>query len=188
MTLTCGEPAGSQNHFFLSDIVLYFCRTFFERGLKRFSEYIIPFSSYSNGLHEFEFELVDAFFDHFPESEIQKADVLVNVEMVKQERQLEFNFILDGYVNLPCDRCLEEYEQPVSGEFNLYGKFGHGNNDDEFDVVWLPQEAYQIDLSQYLYEYVVLSLPMRKVHPDSAEGKPGCDPEMLGLLRNLSVK
>ncbi len=156
--------------------------------MKRFSEYTIPFSSYSNGLHEFEFELVDAFFDHFPESEIHQADVLVNVEMIKHERQLEFNFLLDGYVTLPCDRCLEEYEQPVSGEFNLYGKFGHGNNEDEFDVVWLPQDAYQIDLSQYLYEYVVLSLPLRKVHPDSDEGKPGCDPEMLGLLRNLSVK
>ena len=174
--------------FFYSDIVLYFCRTFFERGLKRFSEYIIPFSSYSNGLHEFEFELLDAFFGHYPESEIGKADVLVKVEMIKAERQLEFVFALDGWVMLPCDRCLEEYEQPIEGEFNLYGKFGNGNNDDEFDVVWLPSDAYQIDLSQYLYEFVVLSLPMRKVHPDKAGGKPGCDPAMLDILKNLSVK
>jgi uncharacterized protein len=156
--------------------------------LKRFSEYIIPFSSYSNGLHEFEFELVDAFFELFPESEIQKANVLVKVEMIKQERQLEFSFTLDGWVMLPCDRCLEEYEQPVEGEFDLYGKFGHGNNEDEFDVVWLSNDAYQIDLSQYLYEFVVLSLPMRKVHPDKAGGKPGCDKAMLDLLKNLSVK
>jgi uncharacterized protein len=156
--------------------------------LKRFSEYIIPFSSYSNGLHEFEFELVDAFFVRFPESEIQKADVLVKVDMIRQERQLEFSFTLSGWVILPCDRCLEEYEQPITGEFNLYGKFGHGNNEDEFDVVWLPQEAYQIDLLQYLYEYVMLSLPMRKVHPDKSGGKPGCDPGMLDILKNLSVK
>jgi uncharacterized protein len=165
-----------------------FAGHFFERGLKRFSEYIIPFSSYSNGLHEFEFELVDAFFGQFPESGIEKADVLVSVEMTKQERQLEFLFTLDGWVMLPCDRCLEEYEQPIDGEFNLYGKFGRGNNEDEFDVVWLPQEAYQIDLAQYLYEYVMLSLPMRKVHRDKADGKPGCDPVMLDLLKNLSVK
>jgi uncharacterized metal-binding protein YceD (DUF177 family) len=139
-------------------------------------------------LHEFEFELLDAFFGHYPESEIEKANVLVKVEMIKAERQLEFVFALDGWVMLPCDRCLEEYEQPVEGEFNLYGKFGNGNNDDEFDVVWLPNDAYQIDLSQYLYEFVVLSLPMRKVHPDKAGGKPGCDPAMLDLLKNLSVK
>lgn len=156
--------------------------------MKRFSEYIIPFSSYSNGLHEFEFELFDAFFGLFPESEIQKADVLVSVELIKQERQLEFLFTFDGWVILPCDRCLEEYEQPITGEFTLYGKFGRGNNEDEFDVVWLPQEAYQIDLAQYLYEYVMLSLPMRKIHPDKAGGKPGCDPVMLDILKNLSVK
>jgi len=156
--------------------------------LKRFSEYIIPFSSYSNGLHKFEFELVDAFFGLFPESGIQKADVLVKVEMIRQERQLEFSFTLNGRVMLPCDRCLEEYEQPVSSEFNLYGKFGNGNNEDEFDVVWLPNEAYQIDLMHYLYEYVILSLPMRRVHPDIAGGKPGCDPGMLDLLKKLSVK
>ena len=156
--------------------------------MKRFSEYIIPFSSYSNGLHKFEYELVDAFFKLFPESEIQKADVLVKVEMIRQERQLEFSFTLDGWVLQPCDRCLEEYEQPITGEFKLYGKFGHGNNEDEFDVVWLPEDVCHIDLSQYLYEYVMLSLPMRKVHPDIAGGRPGCDPGMLDLLKNLSVK
>lgn len=156
--------------------------------MNRLTEYIIPFGSYSNGLYEFEFELVDAFFEQFPESGIQKAHVQVSVEMNRQERQLEFIFSLEGWVMLPCDRCLEEYEQPISGEFELYGKFGHGNNEDEFDVVWLSYEAGQIDLSHYLYEYVMLSLPMRKVHPDLPGGKPGCDPEMLGLLENFSVK
>ncbi|MDD4646325.1 MAG: DUF177 domain-containing protein [Bacteroidales bacterium] len=156
--------------------------------MKQISEYIIPFGSYSDGLHVFEFELVDAFFSRFPESEIQKADVLVNVEMTKQQRHLEFVFTLDGWVSLPCDRCLEEYEQPVSSEFDLYGKFGDGNNEEESDVVWLSEESCQIDLSQYLYEYVVLSLPMRKVHPDKADGTSGCDPVMLDLLKKLSVK
>jgi uncharacterized metal-binding protein YceD (DUF177 family) len=155
--------------------------------LKRFSEYIIPFSSYSNGLHVFEYELVDAFFGQFPESEIQKAAVLVKVEMIRQERQLEFDFTLSGWVMMPCDRCLEEYRQPVTGEFNLFGKFGHGNNEDEFDVVWISPDAHQIDLLQYLYEYVMLSLPMRKVHPDRPDGSPGCDQAMLDILKNFSV-
>ena len=156
--------------------------------MKRSPEYIIPFSSYSNGLHKFEFELVDAFFAQYPESEIQQAKVQVKVDLIKQERQLEFVFTLDGWVMMPCDRCLEEYEQPISGEFNLYGKFGSGNSDDELDVVWLTNESSQIDLSQYLFEYVVLSLPLRKVHADLPDGKPGCNPEMLDLLKKLSVK
>jgi uncharacterized protein len=156
--------------------------------LKRISEYIIPFGSYSNGSYEFDFELNDAFFGLFPESDIQKADVKAGVNMIRQERQLEFRFTLSGWVMLPCDRCLEEYEQPISGSFNLYGKFGHGDNEDEFDVVWISHEASQVDLSQFLYEYVMLSLPMRKVHPDREDGTAGCDPGMLDLLKNFSLK
>ena len=155
--------------------------------MNRLSEYIIPFGSCSNGLHLFEFELTDKFFALFPDSEAQKAAVSVQINLLKQERQLQLDFQLSGTVILPCDRCLEEYEQPVTGDFTLYAKFGHGNNEEEFDVVWLPFEAYQIDVSQYLFEYVILSLPLRKVHPDKRGGKPGCNPEMLDLLKNLSV-
>lgn len=156
--------------------------------MKNLSEYIIPFGSYSNGSHELEFELVDAFFDQFPESEIQRADVQVRVDMIKQDRQLEFVFALEGWVMLPCDRCLEEYEQPISGEFELFGKFGDGNSEDELDVVWFKEDCNQLDVSRYLYEYVVLSLPMRKVHPDKENGKSGCNPAMLDILKKLSVK
>jgi len=156
--------------------------------LKKLSEYIIPFGSYSNGSYGFEFELVDSFFEQFPESDIRQADVQVHVDMIKQNRQLEFVFALEGWVMLPCDRCLEEYEQPISSEFELFGKFGDGNSEDELDVVWLKEESNQLDVSRYLYEYVVLSLPMRKVHPDKENGKPGCNPAMLDILKKLSVK
>lgn len=155
--------------------------------MKPFSEYIIPFGSCSNGTHLFEFELTDEFFALFPGSEAEKARVAVRVQLIKQERQLQFDIHLEGIVILPCDRCLEEYEQPVRGDYTLYGKFGHGNNEEEYDVVWLPWESYQFDLSQYLFEYVILSLPMRKVHPDLPGRKPGCSQEMLNLLKNLSV-
>jgi uncharacterized metal-binding protein YceD (DUF177 family) len=155
--------------------------------MNRFSEYIIPFGSCANGLHVFEYELTDEFFALFPGSEVEKARVFVKVDLFKQERQLQFDFHLSGSVTLPCDRCLEEYEQSISGDFTLYGKFGHGNNEEEYDAVWLAYEAYQIDISRYLFEYVILSLPMRKVHPDKKGGKPGCSQEMLDLLKNLSV-
>ncbi len=155
--------------------------------MNRFSEYIIPFNSYSNGQYEFEFELNEAFFDLFPESDIRLPRVLAKVRLLKQERQLEFDFNLVGHVVLPCDRCLEDYEQKVEGHYKLFGKFGSGRSEEEFDVVWISQDMYQIDISQYLYEYVILSLPMRKVHPEGKKGMPGCNPEMLDLLDHLSV-
>lgn len=155
--------------------------------MNRFSEYIIPFGSCSNGLHPFEYELTDEFFALFPESGVEKARVKVKVMLLKQERQLQLDIHLKGTVTQPCDRCLEEYEQPISGDYTLYGKFGEGNSEDEADIIWLHPEAYDVNVSKYLFEYVILSLPLRKVHPGRRGGKTGCNPEMLDLLKNLSV-
>ncbi|MFO7615621.1 MAG: DUF177 domain-containing protein [Bacteroidales bacterium] len=135
----------------------------------------------------FDYELNEEFFEHFPESGIRQPEVKIKLQMTKRERQIEFDFDLAGKVLLPCDRCLEDYEQEIDGQFKLYGKFGSGRSEEELDVVWITPEMYQLDLSQYLYEFVILSLPMRKVHPPRKGGKPGCDPEMLDLLNNLSV-
>jgi uncharacterized metal-binding protein YceD (DUF177 family) len=155
--------------------------------MNRFSEYIIPFNSYSNGHYQFDYELDEAFFELFPENDVKQPRIRIKVDMIKQDRQLEFDFTVSGSVFLPCDRCLEEYEQPVNARYKLYGKFGSGRNDEEFDVIWIPQEAHQVDLSQYFYEYVILALPLRKVHPGGKNGKPGCNPEMLDLLDHLSI-
>jgi len=155
--------------------------------MNRFSEYNIPFGSCSNGVHPFEYDLTDEFFSLFPDCGFEKARIHVKVSLLKQERQLQFDFHLEGVVVLPCDRCLEEYQQSLIGDYTLYGKFGEGNSEDELDVIWLRQEAQEVNISQYLYEYVILSLPMRKVHPDKPGGRPGCDPEMIDLLKNLSV-
>ena len=153
----------------------------------RLTDYIIPFHSYSNGIYKFDYELDEEFFEHFPDSGIRQPELKVGVQMSKQERQIEFDFNLTGSVLLACDRCLEDYEQPIDGHFRLYGKFGEGRSEEELEVIWISPSMHQLDLSQYLYEFVVLSLPMRKVHPPGKNGKPGCDPGMLDLLNDLSV-
>jgi len=44
-----------------------------------------------------------------------------------------------------------------------------------------------LDLAQHFYEYIMLSLPMKHVHPDREDGSEGCNPDMLALLKNYSV-
>ena len=148
-------------------------------------EYVIPFGSYSLGRHQFEFEITGTFFEEFPDSEMKQAFIKVKVTLTKQDRALEFNFEIKGTVELSCDRCLELFQQPIDEEYSLYGKFGHGRSDDEFDVVWIEYSENVIDLKQFLYEYIVLSIPLRRVHPKKSGGKPGCNPEMLELIKHM---
>ena len=150
-------------------------------------DFTIQYGSYSIGKHPFEFEIVNSFFDSFPESDIKKAKLIVELIMNRQDRHLEFDLQIKGDVLLPCDRCLEEFAIPVNAEYKLYGKFGEGRNDNELDVLWIPSHHHQVNLMQHFYEYVILSIPIRRFHPDKSDGSSGCNPEMISFLENYQT-
>ena len=50
------------------------------------------------------------------------------------------------------------------------------------DVMILDPSEAELDLSQFLYDYICLSLPLQRVHP---KGK--CNPVMLNKLKDLGL-
>lgn len=149
-------------------------------------EFVIPFIGLKDGHHEYRLEVTDAFFEAFPYSEIHKAAVAVTVEMIKRPQMLTFDITLNGVVGLPCDRCGNGYRQDVEGQFQLVINLNGDTFNDEDDLISLPPGAHEIDLSQYVYEYLTLLLPSRRVcgePPDPTKGD--CDPEILAKLDEL---
>jgi uncharacterized metal-binding protein YceD (DUF177 family) len=65
--------------------------------------------------------------------------------------------------------------------------FGSQRDDSDPEVVILPHDENELDLKQYLYEFIHLALPIRKTHPDNADGGTSCDPEMIEKLREHLV-
>jgi uncharacterized metal-binding protein YceD (DUF177 family) len=41
-------------------------------------------------------------------------------------------------------------------------------------------------MSPFLYEYIHLLLPIRRVHPEDDQGNSRCDPEIIRKLKELS--
>ncbi|MBQ5512176.1 MAG: DUF177 domain-containing protein, partial [Bacteroidales bacterium] len=82
------------------------------------------------------------------------------------------------------DRCLEPFDMPIDASYDLVVKYGDKTTplDEADDVITIGEDDDFLDLSQHIYEYVVLSLPARRVHPDLPDGQPGCDPEMLSHI------
>ena len=60
---------------------------------------------------QYDFDIDNEFFEHFEQAEIRQAEVKVVIDLDRQQRMLIFNFDISGWLMLPCDRCLEEYEQ-----------------------------------------------------------------------------
>ena len=138
---------------------------------------VVQFSCLKSGRYEYEHALDNSFFKTYENEDLQEGNVNFHVILEKRERTLLFTFAFQGTVKTTCDRCLGELLIPVEGDATLCVKFSDTETSDDEDTVILSEDAYQIDLAQWMYEYVVVSLPIQKVH---AEGE--CDPEMLKYI------
>jgi uncharacterized protein len=145
------------------------------------TKYDVEFKGLKEGLHKFEFEVRDEFFEHFDQGLVQVGHVNIEVGLEKRSSFLKLFFSLDGWIELTCDRCLEKYRQKIRHQSELFVKFGENDYEDD-KIIWILPEEHQINLAQLIYEYIVLSIPIRHVHPDR-NGVTGCNMEMLEALK-----
>jgi uncharacterized protein len=151
------------------------------------SKYEIAFKGLKEGIHRYEYELDDKFFDKFENSEVKKGSLKAEVILTKQSTLMIFEFSTKGTVELLCDLCLDSYNQKVANKSKLYVKFGSEEEVLSDDVIVLSQDDFQINIAQYLYELVILGLPIKHVHPVKKNGQSACDPEMIAKLNEYLV-
>ncbi len=150
------------------------------------SKYSIEFKGLKEGLHEFDFEVDNKFFEHFEGSLVEKGEVKIVVLMEKRSTFIQLQLKINGGVELTCDRCLEKYKQEITNEAELFIKFGEETFDEDENVIWILPEEHAINLTQPIYEYVSLSIPLRHIHPKNKNGKRECDPKMLKKLKKYT--
>ena len=151
------------------------------------SQYTVPFSGLKEGEHLFDFSADNRFFDQFEESEIKKGSVKIQVKLEKRSTYLRLIFELQGEVELICDRCLEYYLQPIESSNQMFVKFSETETDDGDEVIYIHPGAHQVEIGKLIYEFIVLSVPIRRIHPDDQNGKSLCNPDMLHKLDEYSV-
>jgi len=154
--------------------------------MKKLNEFLIPFIGLKVGKHQFEYQIDKTFFDQFEYDEFEAVDIKVNMTLEKKTTMLELNFKHAGTVHVPCDLTGEMFDLPVKGKFKLVVQFGDAYNDDNDELLILPHGEHQLDVSQFIYEMIVLSVPHKRVHPGVKDGT--LDSEALKKLKDLEVK
>jgi uncharacterized metal-binding protein YceD (DUF177 family) len=81
-----------------------------------------------------------------------------------------------------CHRCLEEFDYAVEGVNRLIVKLGDHAEEESDEVIVIPADSNHLDLTQFLFEFIELLVPLRVVHPDDAKGKSTCNPKVLKLM------
>lgn len=118
-----------------------------------------------NKIHVFDFVLDETFFKHYGHQIIQKGQLKAKVQLDKTETLIEAQFNITGQVELTCDRSLEMFEEGL--EINKRVIFKYGNEEAELsdEISLITRETEQLDLGQYIYEFIILEVPMKKLHP-----------------------
>ncbi|WP_187261589.1 YceD family protein [Pontibacter beigongshangensis] len=133
--------------------------------MKKLKDYEIGIAKLSNKKHLYEFEMDDSFFDLFGKEILQGGNLKAKVELDKTESLLTLTFAIQGDVKLICDRSLEEFEQPVDLQEVVRMRFGPENKELDDDLWEITPETQHINVAQHLYDFIALSLPMKKLHP-----------------------
>ncbi len=137
----------------------------------------------SNGEHKFDFKLDGSFFELYENDMISDAELDIKALITKGNGHMSLLLEIVGNVIVRCDRCLADLVIPVSIEapFSIvFSSYCEDADEESDEVIMLSGGASEIDLDQTIYDYVNLSLPIKKVH---AEGE--CDPQMMEKLKGI---
>ena len=144
--------------------------------------FIIPLNGLAAGENHFSWHAGKEFFEAFENAEILDADLDVSVTVEKSGRYVGVDCEIDGSVMVSCDRCMEDLQMPIGADIMLSVKFGEEESSDdhqegEREIVFVPEGDAEMDLSQIIYDYVCLALPMQRHHDDG-----DCNPDAMRYL------
>ncbi|UOB19292.1 YceD family protein [Abyssalbus ytuae] len=154
--------------------------------METLKEYDIPFVGLKVGKHQFEYQIDNTFFEAFNYNEFNSCNITVKVVLDKKSSMLELNLKSKGVVNVPCDLTNEPFDLEVKNKLYLVVKFGEEYNNENEELLILPHGEHKVNIAQYIYEMIVLSVPAKRVHPGIKDGTLSSD--ILKKLDELQPK
>jgi len=141
------------------------------------SEFSIPYVGLKVGQHDFVFKVNQSFFSHFANSFISDGKIDVRMNLDKRENFIILNFKIDGFVNTICDRCSENFDLELIDDQKIIVKFKQPDQKivDEDDVIFINANETHLNVKQLVYEFILLSMPMKKACELKDDGKPSCN-------------
>lgn len=155
--------------------------------------YEIAFVGLKPGVHQFNYGLDDKFFAEKGAEDFANGVAHVKLSLEKNSGFMQLKFEVGGKADVTCDRCGNPLNMDLWDEFKMVVKLVDNpeemnNNEEDPDVFYLLRTESHFDVSDWLYEFVMLSVPTQRMCTLEERGGPKCNNEVLEKLKQMEVK
>jgi uncharacterized protein len=119
----------------------------------------------SHKQHQYDYQIGEEFFRHYGTGIVSEGELDVLVTLDKRETMIETRFEIKGKVTLICDRSLDPFQYPLKVDKHVIFKFGDKDEELSDEIIMIHRDSDSLELGQYIYEFIGLAIPMKKLHP-----------------------
>lgn len=156
-------------------------------------EYDIAFVGLKPGVHEFNYEITDRFFETFQQQDFTNCKANIKLSLDKKSSFMMLKFEIGGALDVICDRCSNNISLDLWDEFIITVKMAEepeimNEQEDDPDVYYIGRGESHLNVESWIYEFINLSIPMSKTCGfDNADG-PQCNKKALKMLNKLGTE
>lgn len=144
----------------------------------------LPYSGMKDGMHHYSMHVDDQFFNSFDQSLLSGCDFNIDLDVDKRSSMSVLIFRIKGSVSISCDRCLADIRLPVETEKTLHVKIGNPEDSDD-EVIYIEEDAVDLDLSSIIFEFICLAMPLIKVIECEKLNPRPCNMDVLKHLNQM---
>lgn len=151
----------------------------------------IPFVGLKQGVHVFDYVLEEKFFVEKEAIDFADATANVKLSLEKNTGFMLLKFEVGGNAVVTCDKCGNALKIDLWDEFKLVVKLVDNPEvmnlqEEDPDVHYISKGESHLDVSDWLYEFAMLSVPTQKMCSEEERGGPKCNNEILQKLAELN--
>ncbi|WP_295117361.1 DUF177 domain-containing protein [uncultured Chitinophaga sp.] len=158
--------------------------------MKQLREFDIAFVGLKPGVHTFQYQITDSFFENYGPQDFTNCNATVKLQFDKKSNFFMLKFEVGGSVTVTCDRCGQPFEMQLWDDFDQVVKLveapGELQVDEDPEVTYISKTESHFNVGGLIYEFINLSIPMQRIHPVDSEGKSSCDPKVLEMLDKMN--
>lgn len=160
-------------------------------------DFEIAFVGLKPGVHEYNYEITDRFFEtqpsgeqRFGQQDFRNCKANVKLSLDKKNGFMLLKFEIGGTLEVTCDRCSSTLPLNLWDEFNMTIKMVEepelmNDQEDDPDVCYISRGESHIDVASWIYEFINLSIPMQKTCGYEKMDGPDCNPAVRDVLKKM---